>query len=452
MKQEPHIPTLVGLLILLVGVGSTIFLIENGTALFSRATADTAPKNVTVVNVTDTTLTVSWLTHAPTRGSIQYQERTPLVTSQTAFDIRDQGGKISARYTHFISISGLKPQTAYEITIVSGQKAFTQDRLTTTTGATLPPPTHVLDPAFGTLFDSQNQPVTEALVYTSFSGSQMLGTIIDPDGSWVISLGSLRAADGTRYFLPTAGEKEQLLFISNEGEATATTNVENDSPLPPVRLGETADFTRLQSRRLPVIAQAQTFSSLTSLASGPFQVLLPEPDATIPSGKPAFKGKGIPGKKVIITISGAVAPVVGKVTVAPNGTWTWTPPALPPGAYLTTIVSFTEDGSPLTVSRAFSLLKSGTSVLQAATPSATLAPSPSPVVSPGASPQVSPKPSVTPRVSALPSVTATPGATASPGASPPPVTGTSEPTVAILILGVSILLFGVIGFATKNSA
>lgn len=452
MRKEYKIPTILGLLLMIIGLGALIFAIERGTSFLSRASGMSIPKEVALVNITDTSFAVSWVTATPTQSFVSYQEQTPLGSQKTAFDIRDTTGSVALRYTHFVSISGLKPQTNYKVTL--GKTGNKELSYLATTGTTLPAPTHIVDPTFGTLLDQNNRSVKEALVYTSFPGSQTLGSIVDPDGSWVLALGGLRTGDGTRYFIPTKQDPETLAFVTSSGRTEVETTIDADSPLPPVRLDDTHRFTTFKKSPFPrpVIAQSQHSTQISANASGPFSVTLPKANSSLTSNKPAFKGSGVVGKKVIITLTGGFAPVVGTTTVLANGSWNWTPPTLSPNPYMATIASFSEKDEPLALTIPFTILKSGSQVLQAATPSASLAPTPEPSATPGIGGGPTPRPSPTVTASPLVSPLASPAASIAPSPSPMPDTGTAAPTWILLVAGVLVLTLGIRGFAAKTGS
>lgn len=451
MRKEFKIPTILGILLMIVGLGTLIFAIEKGTSFLSRASVMSVPKEVTVVNTTDTSFAVSWVTATPTRSIIYYEEQTPLGSQKTAFDIRDTVS-VALRYTHFVSISGLKPQTNYKV--ILGQAGSNENSYLVTTGTTLPAPQHIVDPTFGTLLDQNNRSVKEALVYTSFPGSQTLGSIVDPDGSWVIALGGLQTEDGTRYFIPTKQDPETLAFVTSSGRTEVVTTIDADSPLQPVRLDDTHRFTTLKKNLFlrPIIAQSQGSTQVSDSTSGPFSVTLPKANSSLTSTKPAFKGSGVIGKKVIITLTGGFAPVVGTTTVLSNSSWNWTPPTLSPNPYMATIASFSENGEPLALTIPFTILKSGSSVLQAATPSASLAPTPAPSASPGIGGGPTPRPSpsaiATPLVS--PRTSPATSASAEPSPSPIPDTGTTTPTWILFFAGLAVIVLGIRGFIPKT--
>ncbi|HCM37331.1 MAG: hypothetical protein UV61_C0006G0144 [Candidatus Gottesmanbacteria bacterium GW2011_GWB1_43_11] len=427
MKPQPQIPTLVGILILLIGLGGAIYLIESGLRLSSRAQTSSEPREVTLANVTDSSFTVSWLTLEPVSGSIQYKETGLLGISQTALDIRDQN-QTTQRYTHFVQVAGLKPQTRYEITLVSGKQAYRNSGYQLVTGMILPAPTNPLPPAFGTLLDKQNHPIAEALTSISFTGSQTLTGLVKDNGSWVLPLGNLRSNDGNRYFLPAKSDLAQLFFVGKEGVSSITSTIAKTSPLPPVRLGENYNFARLNQSRGVILAQAQSFGNLSASVNDDFTLILPQNNSAIPSSYPQFKGTGIPGKQVIITFTNTStnSPYSTQTVIPENGNWSWTPnTSLAPGTYSASAVSFNSKNEPQTKGVSFIVLKSGTQVLGDATPAASLVPSPSPVFNPSPSPSLTPSPSATTSASL-------------------PVPGNWEPTIGILLMGLGLLAIGIV--------
>ena len=431
MKTQPHIPTLIALFILLVGLGGGIFLVEYGTSFFSHSRESATPKEVTISNVTDIGFTVSWITDMDTNTLIRYNGNG-LFTAQNSL-VDDRDGEIpEKRFVHSVSISQLNPETTYTFEIVSDGLTYKNDRYKVATGPILGSPTYTLEPAFGTISNEFHERLDSGIVYASFEGSQILSSLVD-NGAWVIPLGRLRANDLSRYFIPNNDTEERLFFVHQKGKTLARTTIENDSPLPPVRIGELYDFLpRETSDRGLIIAQTKTSAQTSDAVNIDFQITAPKKDAAIPSYKPGFKGIGIAGKSVVLTISGNKSiPQTGKVTVDTNGNWSWTPANnLAAGNYSISAASFAKNNQPLVISQAFTILKSGTQVLQAATPSASIKPSPSPTASLAATPKASPRVSPSPVASA--------------SATPVPVTGNWEPTLVFLLAGAALFIFGLL--------
>lgn len=425
MKRSTRIPTVVALFILVIGVGSTVFLVENASPFFSQAAPVTNPKEVTITNVTDNAFTVNWITETPQTSLVRVIKKDLLQRQKPAYDERDKMSQ-KRRTIHSITVADLEPTTKYSFEIISGNKTYTEADYTVTTGLTLSAPLHLQDPAFGTLLTPTHVPVDEAIVYASFEGSQTLSTIVT-NGAWMIPLGSLRSSDGTRYFIPGNDTQERLFFVTDKLQSVVATTIQNDSPLPEVQLGKSYNVMP-QTIKSPglIIAQTQTVENTKAqVNTASFQIVTPAKNAGIPSRLPTFKGTASSGKMILLTISGNnKAAISEKVTTDKNNSWSFTPKdPLLPGTYTFTAVTVeTGTTKPALLSQQFTILKSGSSVLQAATPSASFKPTP------------------------LPSPTLKPSAIASASAStqPVPVTGTAWPTI-FLIMGACVLML--IGFA-----
>ncbi|RJR14572.1 hypothetical protein C4579_04730 [Candidatus Microgenomates bacterium] len=446
MRQPQHIPTVIALFLLIIGVGSTVFLVENLTSLFSFAAADDTPQQVSITDVSDSSFTVSWLTGRAVTGSIRYADAGLTLNNTIALDRRDTPSSLSRRRVHSVLVNGLDPTHSYTFEIVSGEKTFASNQYSVKTGPALAFSEQVQRPAYGTLVDGANIPIPEALVISSFEGSQQLATVVE-DGNWVLPLGNIRSADGTRHFIPSRNDTQEISFITPKQTSHVVTSVANNAPLPTIQLGRSYSFVESSMGKGVIIAQAQNNQPSSATVNGStFQISSPLNHVGIPSRKPTIKGTGIPGKSVIVTISGNNVPAINsKVTIDNNGLWSYTPNSLLlPGTYTATALSFAHDNSPLIASVSFTILKSGTQVLQAATPSASVAPSSSP-----STPPVTVSPSPSPVLFASPSPSLKPSGSATGSASPSgttkggiPVSGVTDITWVLFALGAASLLFG----------
>src|SRR3989344_2061720 len=120
MKNEPHMPTFLGIFLLLFGVGGGILLVETGPRIFSQAKSNPAPEEVTVANITDASFAVSWITEVPLTGAVKFRQQGLLSDLHIAGDIRDALNQQFPRYIHYVDVSNLRPETTYEAYLVSG--------------------------------------------------------------------------------------------------------------------------------------------------------------------------------------------------------------------------------------------------------------------------------------------------------------------------------------------
>lgn len=417
MKTEPHVPTVIGIVILLIGMLATIFLIENSPVLSSQATGSNTVKEIVVANISDTNFSVGWLTDNFTVGYIKYWEKGNSLTERLAYDDRDQNNKPTPHTAHLVTVPNLKSNTTYQFTLVSNNKNAGKNYLVTTY-PTLSASASTLKPAYGQIVYNQ-KPAGDVLVISDFGDTQIMVVATDDNGSWMMPLNLIRVDSGSNYYNFKNKQGLALKFLGINGQSTVKFLAENASPLPVIRLGENYDFTQLKSNLLKLlITPVYAASTNTNL---PFKVIFPTPNLGISTDKPVFKGTGAPLQKVIISLNGQLV-LSQQVTILENGTWSFVPQiSLPPGKYSAAFIYNPKNAKTETVGLNFMILKSGTSVLGDATPAASLTPS------------------------LVPSIKASPSATIS-----ALVTGNVEPTLIVLISGALITFFGVAGLLKKN--
>lgn len=423
MKPAQRLPTIIALLFLTVIIGSTVFMIENAQDLLVRADIDTQPKNILITNVSDSTFSVSWTTDKPTRGSLSYRKESD--NQRSAFDDQD-ATSVEKHTNHHITIRDLTGSTTYFFTILSENKTYDSNGSAYQVKTTGPLAQGVVfPPVYGLIITSNNEPAEGALVYLSIPGSQTLSTITQTDGRFVIPISGLRNENLTSLaILAPTTEIDLALYGANGTKSSIQTLLNNTTPLPTITVGKNYDLRNSQSLIHSVVAIVTKFIAEMKpnlftpvYAATTISISQPTEGAGIPSTLPQFKGTGVPYKELLVTVG--VPPQVGKLTINKEGLWAWAPPQpLQPDTYVLTITTYNELNQPVALARQFTILKSGSGVLQAATPSAT------------------------PKASATPSATPT----ASPSANPVPVSGTITPTLILLASGLLFLFIGTLTF------
>lgn len=433
MKNENRLPTLAGLLLIGISLAATVVLFKNAQTLFTQASPDQTPSDVKITNINDSSLTVSWITTQAVSGTINFGE-TPSLGSIIPDD-RDQiSGTTSQFPTHYITLRYLKPGTQYYFKIISGNKTYDHDgeAYIVTTAPEIPAAQNQSSPVYGTVTKNDGTPADGAIVYLTINKATSLSTLVKTSGSWLLPLNNIRSDDLLNFVEIKENDKIDIFIQAGSGgTAKAYAKIILNSPIPQITLGKNHDFRQQEST---------ITSSSSAMATPPASLIpsltAPATESAIPSDKPLISGTGIPGQTVTIKIE-SESPVTGTTTVDANGSWTWTPPTgLAPGEHTVTITTTDKTGKLLTFIRKFTVLASGTQVIEAATPSAT----------PKTSPTPTPKPTATPKATATPS--ATPRPTLKPSPSPiatlsaTPKSGNSLPTILIFLLGLGMIVLG----------
>ncbi len=426
MQFPTKIPTLLGLLLLIVMVGGIIGSSEAISRLPARAAPSVQPQNVQVTNLSDTSFTITWTTGTAATGIL-------LVTTPereiTAFDQRNGDGKLTPDITHSVTVRNLTGDTEYLVKILSNGKTYLDNdkpyRIRSTSVLTTSPGN--LGPAYGSVVTTENKAASSALVFLTLEGSQTLSTLVKPSGTWIIPLNLIRTQDGTSY-LPSSVDRitENLLVRSDGEESSAITDTLNDSPVPSMVLGKTYDFRKQQAKLIEQspVALAAPGPKTTPVVLGTQEtqtqyivsLVAPTEGMALTSQFPLTQGTGIPSKSVTITL-GITNPISDTTMVGSDGIFRYTPKVqLAPGKQSVTIMTRDASNQPVAITHSFEILKSGTQVLGTATPSATLTP------------------------------TFTPAPTSTLAGQPLPTSATTFPTIILIIIGLSLFLGGTIAF------
>jgi len=436
MKRIRLIPTILGLLILVIGVIGGVLLINKSSTIFSQADSGSTPSQLKNTNITESSFSISWITNQPTTGFIKYGNDNNLIL--VGKDDRDQfSGKSGNFLTHHVTIRGLKPATVYYFKIVSGGNIYDNNGVIfqVNTAPASKNPTPENDVAYGTVLDQNETPAEGVIVYLSLPDAVTQSTLTKNSGSWVIPLNLARSSDLSSYSNYDRETSTEEIFVQGSGgTATATTITKKDSPVPSITLGGNFDFrnTPLEpgGNQEPTPSGSQFPSSdnqdySSFKETGSISIINPSAGERINTQKPEFLGNGPVGETINIEINSST-PLKDKVTVDANGNWSWSPPAkLTPGEHSITISLSTGKS----VTRRFMVLAADSSDLPffTASPSATLTPTLA---------IISPSPSLT-----IPTISLTP----TPTTTPTPQPGNLTPTFLIFIMGSVLVFIGLSG-------
>ncbi|MEX2013143.1 MAG: Ig-like domain-containing protein [Candidatus Levyibacteriota bacterium] len=426
-----RIPTILGFLTIVLGIGLTSLLTQQGVIFTGQASPSNEPVNVQIANVTDNSFTVSYTTTDSVLGSLNVGTTTSLGT--TVLDDRNSNAAV-ARNVHTITVTGLNPQTSYLFSITSGQDTFLKDGAlySVETGPTLGS-SDTRANLSGKVVNLDGTSPKEALVYLSIPGAQILAAVTKADGKYTIPLNPLRTSDLSSYYSLDDPITAELSVFTGSLSSRASFSTEV-STIPTITLSKNYDFTISSS---PIFEPSATSSATelfpTSTPSGSLsndpQIITPKKDQGFSDDQPLFQGTAQPNEEVEITIQSEV--VNTTVLADANGDWSYRPDtSLSPGTHTITIKTKDSFGILKTITQQFVVHASGTQVGESATPSATLAPTTAPT----------PTATITPSLTITPVATLTPTPTAAlapAGTSAIPAMG----TVAIAFILAGSLLF-----------
>lgn len=235
MESKAKIPTLLGIGLIFIGLGAGIFLANQNQVLKSKASPSVEPQNIGLANLSATRASVYWQTQVPTIGFIELGD-SPLLT-QTFRDERDLQSP-QEHQLHFVTLTGLQPNTTYYYKINSGILTYPPSEFLTFT--TLPQTLSFdYQPLIGTIIDTSLKPVPEALITLEVAGMGKLAAISKIAGTFLLPLAEIHPASATTT-TPTLSPNlpAQLTFFDNKQQSQITINPFSATAIPsPLVLG-----------------------------------------------------------------------------------------------------------------------------------------------------------------------------------------------------------------------
>lgn len=425
-----RIPTLMGLLLVLIGIGVTSYLVQTGVIYIGQAAPDNNPKNIRVTNVSDTSFSISYETDTNVQGLLSLSGDKSLTKITPVLDDRDQAtGVVKPYRLHHLTVRNLLPNTQYYFSIVSGASTFQDNSqpFNVTTGPTIGDAPSSQNPLAGKVITPGGNAPLEAIVFVKTPDAQTLSGLIAKEGNYIIPLNALRSTNGNQYVTIATDQIIQILVTSETEGAQASILASQINPVPIITIGNTYDFTTSANPKVPSASSSATstfpvFSP--AIESGGPQLLTPRKDDGYTDQQPLFQGTASPGANIQIIIH-SNQQIETQIVANQAGGWSFRPSEkLAPGDHTITIITKDQFGIPRVLTQSFTVFAAGTQVNQSATPSATptiVTPSPSPTAPP------------TPTPTTILSVTPTPTSIVLLPTTPPPsLPPTIEPTRAPL--------------------
>ena len=432
---EKRIPTLLGIVMIIIGIAATTFFVRRGVNIIGRAAPQTTPVNIRIVNISDTSFTVSYITGNDVLGTINFGKTENL--GNIIGDDADSGKTGIPHTVHISTIKNLTPATTYLFTITSGETTFFNDGKpfnVTTAPAIQRAPAFQSFQMNGILLFEENQN-SDCLIYVAAAGSQTFATRVKPDGTYTIDLSSMRSQDLASYLDVADNTLVKMLIVGLSKQSNITLFAKQIHPVPTIIFSKDYDFT-LGTTPVASSAASIGFPSLSASpeASKNPQIITPKKNEGFTDLQPLFKGVASPSSEIQIEIHSSEQ-IKTKVTADKNGSWTFRPETpLSPGLHTISITTRDSYGILKTIGQSFTVYAQGTQVTQTATPSATVTPSKSPSITPTIA--ITPTPTLfltpTPKIISIP--------TTVPGTDIP-----SPGNTSFLLLGVAALAATTIG-------
>jgi len=446
---DKRIPTLLGMLLIVIGVGVTSFLVNKGIILTGHASPTTNPQSVRITNITDNSFTVSYNTDAQVIGSLNYGKDQNL--GQTTLDDRDQQtGSLVNHKVHSITVRNLSSVTRYFFSITSGQDKFLNNGVPfeAVTGVNVANFPSEQKPIVGKVVMPDGNTPSEGIIYITTDNSQVISSLLRNDGTYLIPLNSLRNQDLTSYLDFSTVNTLKMLVFGDGLSSSVSLSLSQINPVPTITLSQNYDFATGTEPVASSSAQQNINGSFPSPKPGTIskepQIITPKENQSFPDQKPVFEGTAQPNQTVKIEIHSDQA-VTTQVTSDANGYWSFRPTSpLTPGNHTISITTADANGILRTITQTFTVYAAGSQVNPVAnpptstpTPLATATPSPSPSATPTPTPTpvailtptptASATPTLTPSPTPIPTASPTPTPTPKPSAPPPLAPGGNSP-------------------------
>ena len=445
-----RMPSLFGIFFLILAIGTIGWLSRNAILFGTKAALSTDPRDIQISNISDTSFTVSFITDAPTLGTVNYGQNGK--TDQVKLDDRDQPANKPQQHTvHFITISNLRPSTKYSFSITSGAKSFLNNGspYEIATAGTLEAATEKKLLKGKVTLDDGTVP-NEAIVYTSTNNSQLLSALVK-SGTYDIDLANLRSKDLSDISNLNPDEVLKLLIANANGQSHVSLLASQINPVPMIILSNDYDFA-VSSQPLPTPIASESAGLSGTPAAFPTsvggtknepQILSPQKEQTLKDQQPLFKGKAVPNENVTITINSTQS-ITTTVQSDANGNWQFRPDVpLEPGKHTITISTTDASGLLKTITQSFTVYAAGSQFTEPSVSPTQISPTTT------SAPTSAPSPTLGATMTPLPTTvtsTLTPTTIVSSPAPSVPVTG-NDTTLFLSIAGVvSVVSIGALLF------
>jgi hypothetical protein len=202
--------------ILLIGLPLLVFASYQVYQLVIRASVEAQPKNVALSNVTTSSVTVSWVTDVSATGSV-----VPVLNGVDQSPVLDKRGS-GKRYTHYVELTNLEPNTDYEFVIVSDGEKYTsegEEKLFKFKTAPIKGETPTPNPIHGSVSGVSGDDVMLFAMLKDKS-AYPVSAIMPRGGNWIIDMSALRDISEKTMIVVTPDTNIVLTAISGSEEGS----------------------------------------------------------------------------------------------------------------------------------------------------------------------------------------------------------------------------------------
>jgi len=198
--------------ILLIGLPILVFASYQVYQLIIRASVEAQPKNVALSNLTTSSITVSWVTDVSATGSV-----IPVLNNQEQTPVIDKRGS-GKRYTHYVELTSLEPNTEYQFLIVSDSNKYTgeeEERNFTFKTAPIKAETPTPNPIHGTVSGVSGDDVMLFAMLKDKS-AYPVSAIMPRGGNWIMDISALRTISDHSMLVISPSTNVVLVAVSGE--------------------------------------------------------------------------------------------------------------------------------------------------------------------------------------------------------------------------------------------
>ena len=436
MKTNKKLPTILGVIILLLGVVTGVVLINSQQVFKIGADVEAVPKNVRISNITDSAVTVSWTTDIPSNGFVKWG-KTEITLGKVALEETSEKS-----FVHSANLLGIDANSDILFKISSDGKDYNNQGISWQ-ASTIPKKNLAANNliASGTILKSDAGTPAKALVYLTVNG-EVLSALTSDKGTFVIPIST--------FFdnLSASTAVEVTVQAGADGSSQAVIYPKSIKFIPAMILGRTYDFRTLQENAnneqpessltvpesLEISSRFEITRTETTPSTETVKIESIDEGEIITTVDPEFFGTGPKNADVEIVVESELQ--TETVNTGADGSWSWDPPKdLEPGQHKLTVKWRDAQGILRTITRtfivsaaegpAFESTPSATPIVEAATPTAISSSSPS----------------------ATTKATKTPTTTTQ----PTPETGSLTPTMGLFIMGMGIFLSSIFVYKKSNA-